>query len=153
MSSDCNGDDPKFNWNMGGRLYSHSESNYQQMDSADRLRMTINEEPVCEIDIRASYLTIFHAWYGERLDAANDPYDFPELGPEARDVVKMWVTASFGSNAPITKWPKELAAKYREKTGKKLGKRYAASKVSEKVLERFPLLARLGEIVEGKKRG
>ena len=31
----------------------------------------------------------------------NDPYDVPGLGPEARDVVKMWVTASFGNNAPI----------------------------------------------------
>ena len=53
-----NGDHPKFNWNMGGRLYSYGESNYQQMESADRLRMTINGEEVCEIDIRASYLTI-----------------------------------------------------------------------------------------------
>ena len=74
-----NGDDSKFNWNMGGRLYSHTESNYQQMDSADRLRMTISGFPVCEIDIRASYLTIFHAWYGEKLDATKDPYDFPSL--------------------------------------------------------------------------
>ena len=60
---------PKFNWNMGGRLYSHGESNYQQMESADRLRMTINGEEVCEIDIRASYLTIFHALYDEPFDA------------------------------------------------------------------------------------
>ena len=65
----------------------------------------------------------------------------------------MWVTASFGNNKPITKWPKELVAKYQEKTGRKLGKRYSAAKVGEKVIERFPLLARLGEIVEGKKRG
>ena len=40
-----NGDHPKFNWDMGGRLYSYGESNYQQMESADRLRMTINGEP------------------------------------------------------------------------------------------------------------
>jgi hypothetical protein len=148
-----NGDHPKFNWNMGGRLYSYGENNYQQMDRADRLRMTINHDRVCEIDIRASYLTIFHALYGVDFDATEDPYVVPGLGEEARDVVKMWITASFGNNAPITKWPRELTAKYRERTGKTLGKRYAASKISEKVIERFPLLARLGESVNGIERG
>ena len=148
-----NGDHPAFNWNMGGRLYSYGESNYQQMERADRLRMRINGEPVCEIDIRASYLTIFHALYGEELDATKDPYVVPGLGEEARDIVKIWITASFGNNAPITKWPRELAAKYREKTGKKLGKRYSASKVRDKVMQAFPLLARLGEIVNGRERG
>lgn len=148
-----NGDCPEFEWNMGGRLYSYGEANYQQMDRADRLRMTINGEPVCEIDIRASYLTIFHALYGERFDATKDPYDVPGLGLEARDVVKMWVTASFGNNAPITKWPKELVAKYREKTGKSLGKHYSASKIGERVTQSFPLLRRLGEIVNGRERG
>ena len=148
-----NGDHPKFDWNMGGRLYSYGEGNYQQMERADRLRMTINGEPVCEIDIRASYLTIFHARYGESFDATKDPYDVPGLGPEARDVVKMWITASFGNNAPITKWPKELVAKYRERTGKTLGKRHSAAKIGKKVLEAFPLLTRLGEIIDEQKRG
>jgi hypothetical protein len=148
-----NGDHPKFDWNMGGRLYSYREFNYQQLDRADRLKMTINGEPVCEIDIRASYLTIFHALYDEPFDPTNDPYDVAGLGRDARDVVKMWVTASFGNNAPITKWPKELVAKYREKTGKTLGKRYPASTVGEKVMQSLPLLRRLGEVVDGKERG
>ena len=68
-----NGDHPMFNWDMGGRLYGYGEFDYQQMERADRLRMTINGEPVCEIDIRASYLTIFHALYGERFDADATP--------------------------------------------------------------------------------
>jgi hypothetical protein len=148
-----NGDHPKFNWNMGGRLYSYGEKNYQQMEKIDRLRMTINGQRVCEIDIRASYLSIFHALYGEDFDATDDPYVLPGLGEEARDVVKMWITASFGNNAPITKWPRPLVAKYRENTGKTLGKRYAASKVKDKVMQAFPLLARLGEIVNGIERG
>lgn len=147
-----NGDHPKFNWNMGGRLYSYGEFNYQQLDRAERLKMTINGEPVCEIDIRASYLTIFHALYDEPFDPTNDPYDVAGLGPEARDVVKMWITASFGNNAPITKWPKELVAKYREKTGETLGKRYPASKVGERVMQAFPLLRRIGEVVDGRER-
>jgi hypothetical protein len=148
-----NGDHPKFDWNMGGRLYSYGEFNYQQLDRTQRLRMAINSEPVCEIDIRASYLTIFHALYDEPFDPTNDPYDVKGLGPEARDVVKMWITASFGNNAPITKWPKELVAKHREKTGETLGKRYPASKVGEMVTQAFPLLRRIGEMVDGRERG
>lgn len=140
-----NGDDPRFNWNMGGRLYSHTERSYQQMDRSDRLRMKIGGMPVCEIDIRASYLTIFHALHGKPFDTESDPYDIAGLGPEARDVVKMWITASFGNNAPINRWPKELVAKYREKTGKKLGKRYSAGKIGELVVQSIPLLAKLGE--------
>jgi len=123
------------------------------MEQADRLQMRIDGRRVCEIDIRASYLTIFHALYGESFDATKDPYVVPGLGEEGRDAVKMWITASFGNNAPITKWPRELVAKYREKTGKTLGKRYAASKVSNKVMQAFPLLARLGEVVNGIARG
>jgi len=95
---------------MGGRLYSYGDYSYQLLSGEDRLRMTINGEPVCEIDIRASYLTIFHALYGERLDLIKDPYILPELGTEARGVVKMWITASFGNNAPLMKWPRELVA-------------------------------------------
>ena len=139
------GDDPRFNWNMGGRLYSHTERSYQQMDRSDRLRMKISGTPVCEIDIRASYLTIFHALYGKPFDPKNDPYDLPDLGPEGREVVKMWITASFGSNAPINRWPTELVAKYRERTGRKLGKRYSAAKIGELIVQSIPLLAKLGE--------
>ena len=75
-----NGDHPKFNWNMGGRLYSYGENNYQQMEQADRLRMRISDGRVCEIDIRASYLTIFHALYSETFDATKDPYVVLGLG-------------------------------------------------------------------------
>src|SRR5262249_29124081 len=148
-----NGDHPKFDWNMGGRLYSYGEFNYQQLERTERLKMTINGEAVCEIDIRASYLTIFHALYDDLFDPTNDPYDVAGLGREARDVVKMWVTASFGNNAPITKWPKELVTKHREKTGETLGERYPASKVGERVMEAFPLLRRIGEVVGGRERG
>ena len=146
-----NGDDPAFKWNMGGRLYSYGEGNYQQMSREERLRMSLNLEPVCEIDIRASYLTIFHAWFGEQLDPERDPYDI--LGAEHRDLVKMWVTASFGNNAPITKWPKEIRKSYLEKTGKTISKKHSAAKVGAKVMAIYPLLARLGETANGHKCG
>ena len=148
-----NGDDPAFEWNMGGRLYSYGEGNYQQMNREERLRMFINLDAVCEIDIRASYLTIFHAWFGERLDPERDPYDVDGLGSEHRDLVKMWVTASFGNNAPITKWPKDVRKSYLEKTGKTISKKFSAAKVGAKVMAAYPLLGRLGETVNGHKCG
>jgi hypothetical protein len=148
-----NGDDPAFNWNMGGRLYSYGQGNYQQMSREERLRMIINLDAVCEIDIRASYLTIFHAWFGEQLDPEHDPYDIQGLGIEHRDLVKRWVTASFGNDAPITKWPKEIRKSYLEKTGKTISKKNSAAKIGAKVLATYPLLARLGETVNGHKCG
>jgi hypothetical protein len=105
--------------------------------------------PVCEIDIRASYLTIFHALHGKPFDTESDPYDIAGLGPEARDVVKMWITASFGNNAPINRWPTELVAKYRERTGRKLGKHYSAAKIGQLVVQSIPLLAKLHEHKNG----
>jgi hypothetical protein len=75
---------------------------------AKRLEMTINGSPVVEIDLRASYLTIFHAWHGVQLDPNQDPYAIPGLGGEARDIVKLWVAATFGNSALLRKWPSDL---------------------------------------------
>src|SRR4029077_3184664 len=90
------GDDPAFNWNKGGRLYSQGDQSYQRLKQTERLRMTIHGEEVVEIDIRASYLTIYHAHYGAPLDPdpERDPYDLPGLGAEARNVVKLWFVAT-----------------------------------------------------------
>jgi hypothetical protein len=47
-----NGDNPRFLWNMGGRLYSqHFTDSYQVMSAEQRLKMMINGEPVAELDI------------------------------------------------------------------------------------------------------
>ena len=55
-----------------------------------RLRMTINGKPVCEIDVRASYLTILHARHNVPFEVSeeHDPYDIPGL---SRFAVKSWV--------------------------------------------------------------
>ena len=55
-----NGDGAGFNWNYGGRLYGQPPAtNYQQMSKKARLKMTFNGEALAELDIRASYLTLF----------------------------------------------------------------------------------------------
>ena len=130
---------------MGGRLYSQpSGANYQQMPREQRLQMTISGEPVCEIDIRASYLTIFHGWNGRRLAPSRDPYDLPGLGPEGRQAVKLWFVATFG-NAHLKKWPREMAQEYRDETGRKLESEFPFALIREKALKAFPLLERWGQ--------
>jgi hypothetical protein len=85
------GDHPAFKWNLGGRFYSQGADSYQQMKSTERLKMTIDGKPVCELDIKASYLTIFQARGGQPVDFA-DPYAAGELGttPEGIHHGNVW---------------------------------------------------------------
>jgi hypothetical protein len=63
-----------YSWQKGGRLYSQCHGSYQLMPEPNRLEMKINGEPVAEIDIKASHLTIYHAMVGEPLEGRADPY-------------------------------------------------------------------------------
>ena len=145
-----NGDDPHFNWDRGGRLYSQpANSNYQQQSKTKRLEMTINASPVVEIDLRASYLTIFHAWHGLQLARDKDPYVIPESGEEAREIVKLWVAATFGNAGPLRKWPKDLLKNYEQEHGHPLDtKRYSAAKLGELIINHHPLLGLWGQPME-----
>jgi hypothetical protein len=149
-----NGDAPHFNWDQGGRLYSTpANTNYQQQSGAKRLEMTINGSPVVEIDLRASYLTIFHAWHGVQLDLDKDPYVIPELGAKARDIVKLWVAATFGSTTPLIKWPSDLLKDYEEEHGHPLDrKRYSVVKLRDKIIAHHPILERWGQPIDGRVR-
>ena len=138
------GDHPAFAWNKGGRMYSQGDDSYQRLSRDDRLRMTINGEEVCEIDIRASYLTIYHAHYGAPLDRERDPYALPGFPAEARDILKLWFVATFGNNGHLDRWPRETAAEYREKQGRELGKRYPVKRIRKIAIEQFPLLEKWG---------
>src|SRR5260370_35588783 len=76
--------------------------------------MTINGAPVVEIDIRASYLTIFHAWHGVQLDRDADPYVIRALGEAGRDAVKLWMVGTIGNTERLTRWTRELIKDYNE---------------------------------------
>jgi hypothetical protein len=138
------GDHPSFDWNKGGRMYSQGDDSYQRLSQDERLRMTINGEPVCEIDIRASYLTIYHAHFGVPLDAERDPYELPGLPAEARGVIKLWFVATFGNNGHLDRWPREIAKKYKEEHGRPIGKHYPVKRIREKALKLYPLLEKWG---------
>ena len=114
-------------WKKGGRLYSAGEDNYQQMPEPERLKMTINGEPVAEIDVRASQLTIYHAMVGKPLEGSSDPY---VVGGVDRSIAKLWVLATFGNSKPATRWPPEMVKDYKKETGKDLGKQAKARDVA-----------------------
>jgi hypothetical protein len=143
-----NGDEPNFDWNKGGRLYSPGEDSYQQIPREARLRMTINGEPLCEIDVRASYLTILHARHHAPFEVSeeNDPYDIPGL---SRFAVKSWVAIFFGSKKLPKKWPEDVRDEYAEENnGRDLSKDFSIKKVGIRATEKFPLLARWGDLQE-----
>jgi hypothetical protein len=107
-------------WKKGGRLYSIGENCYQRLPEAERLKMTINGEPVAEIDIKASFLTIYHALLKQPLQGTGDPY--AAIAGIDRSIVKQWTTISFGNSKPATRWPPKMAKDFKKETGKLLGK-------------------------------
>jgi hypothetical protein len=147
------GDHEKFAWDLGGRLYScPSYDNYQQMGGAKRSKITIDGRPLCELDIKASTLTIFQALGDEPLDFVNDPDLDPYALPGCpREVVKALITATFGQGQLPAKWPQKASRDYRAGllvegeglTERGLGKRYPIAQVRDAVASAYPLLAEL----------
>jgi hypothetical protein len=147
------GDHPNFNWKLGGRLYSVA-GGYQRLSGAARLKMTIDGKPLCDLDIKSSSLTIFHALRGQPLDVASgvDPYQAGELSATPRDVVKAFITATFGQGQFPARWPPETAKAYQETTGQSLGRQYPISRVRDAVAKAYPLLRALKGVTTGRCR-
>jgi hypothetical protein len=140
-----------YGWNIGGRLYSTGEGSYQTMGKDDRLRMTIDGEPVVELDVQASHLTIFQAQQGNPLDvySGEDPYsltalDTGEVFP--REVVKAYIAACFGKGQPLGKrWGQKAARDWQETRGSRLEDDYPLHRVAKTVHLTYPALAALNE--------
>jgi hypothetical protein len=140
-----NGDDPHFSWNMGGRLYSqHFSESYQVLSAAKRARMTINGERVAEIDIRASYLTIFLSLHGIQLDPQRDPYLLEGHGASDRPAVKAWMVATFGNTKPIRRWPPKMLQKSPELV------EYKVAEITKAAVAHYPALQNWGEPLNGR---
>ena len=77
----------------------------------------------------------------------------PELGEEARPIVKLWVAATFGKTAPLRKWPSDLLKNYEEEHKRPLDrKRYSLSRLREKVVAHHPILDLWGKPLDGRVR-
>lgn len=141
----------KYKLNRGGRLYSQPPmpaTNYQNMPQQRRLELRIDGEPVSEIDISASFLTIFYAAHGKRIEM-NDAYSgIVGLDGLDRAIVKFWVNASFGNRSLITRWSADLkkafAKRYRENGWTIDSEKHSVRSVREKTLAFYPLLAQWG---------
>jgi hypothetical protein len=145
------GDAPGFNFDYGGRLYSQSPAqslNYQHMSSEKRLELLIDDEPVAEVDISASYLTIYAAAHGFPLDPSS-VYDVLGSGDYERAVAKHWFVASFGNSNLVSRWSQDQKtdfAKKHEAYGWRLNaKTQSAADVRTRVLEQYPTLKSWGQ--------
>jgi hypothetical protein len=119
-------------WRLYGRLHAVGDGNYQSMPADRRVNdIRINGEPVVEIDISASHLSIMHALMSLPLPES-DPYAIP--GPN-RKVVKVWINATLGKGSPVRKWPKKRLAKMPELAA------LDPLKVMAAVLKQYPWLA------------
>ena len=128
------GNHPAFNWDRGCRLYAVGADSYQLLKKAERLKMKIDGKPVAEIDINASFLRIFHSLIDQPLPDRDDPYTVDGL---PRDVVKAWVTATFGHDRFHQYWPPNLNKRLRD-DGIDTSKGMSMTKVQEKVVEAIP---------------
>ena len=141
------GDEEGFAWNKGGRLYSDGKGSYQNIPRSERLKITIDGERVCEIDIRASYLTILHALYHVpfRVSAEVDPYQVAGI---PRNVVKAWCTVRFGTKGARTRWPADAIEKYAEDNGGSDLREFKIRDVEREFCRKFPLMGGWSELKE-----
>jgi len=139
------GDHPQFAWNLGGRVYARGEPSYQLLSEDARLRMRIDGEPVAEVDISGSHLTLLYGRHGIPFDPAHDPYDVPGI---PRDVVKAWMVTTLGRNGFPSRWPSEHAKTLNQvEEGTTL--RYPVKLITSAILQHHPVLARWPNRDEG----
>jgi hypothetical protein len=73
------------------------------MKKSDRPNLKIDGEPIVEIDINASYISILHGISGYPLPQRDDLYD---IGGLDRTIIKAWVSSTIGHHCFHTRWPK-----------------------------------------------
>ena len=127
---------------LHGRWYAvGSDGVYQRMSEAERLDITINGEPVSEIDVTASHLAILLAMFGQPMPNG-DPYEAEGFD---RATVKAWITATLGKGSPVKRWAASVKATIRTQDARKVGaavlSRYA---FLEKPWSHLPPLSGLG---------
>lgn len=130
-----------FGWKHGGRLYSFGDGHFQGMSKEDRLKIEINGEPVVELDVKASHLTIYCGLTGEGASLGRDPYKITGL---PRELVKAWVVKAFGTGDLPKKYPQYAYADYKAAhPGKELGKDHPIHQVEAAIVKRYPTLKKL----------
>jgi hypothetical protein len=107
------------NWRLGGRWYAagHDQgSAYLYLPERERLRdIRINGEPVVEVDVKASHLTILHGLLGLVLPE----HDLYTIHPDIpRDTAKAWLTTNLGKGKAGFRWSSSVRHELRTVKGK-----------------------------------
>ncbi|WBU53578.1 hypothetical protein [Paracoccus sp. SCSIO 75233] len=134
-----NADADNFDFNKGGRLY----GKFQEMSRNDRQKIRIDGEPVTELDLKASHLSILYAWIHNAIPE-RDPYVFEGL---PRPVVKLVITAMIGKGENyLNRWPQkgrqELSAQLKL-TPQQFSRKYPIQEVQKRILKRHSVLHQL----------
>jgi hypothetical protein len=128
----------KLDWSLHGRWYVPGADSYQGMSAEERLEITIAGEPVVEIDIKASLISLLHGVLGLPLPA-DDLYSIPRV---PRDGVKAWINATLGKGSPVVRWSKQTLADHPAVAD------HDARAVGALVMARYPFLANPWVVVE-----
>jgi len=131
------GDVEGFDFQWGGRIYGVGDYSYQNMKKSDRPNLKIDGEPIVEIDINASYLSILHGISGYPLPQRDDLYD---IGGVDRTIIKAWVSSTMGHHCFHSRWPKNAIQEIRD-AGIEKPKEMTMTSLQPTVLDHFPMLA------------
>jgi len=127
----------------GGRLYAEGGS-YQLLNSAKRLQIKIDDEPVAEVDITASHFTLI-CLVASMLDARVIPVDSKEdpyrIKGIPRAVVKQWIIAYSAKLKPLIRWSTDSVGKLREKHINLAD--YPVKDVGKVIVSKYPFLETL----------
>jgi len=102
------------NWRLGGRWYAagHDEgSAYLYLPERERLRtILINGEPVVEVDVKASHLTILHGLLCLPLPVGDLYVVHPDI---PRAIAKAWLTTNLGKGKAGARWSSSVEKELR----------------------------------------
>ncbi|WP_295512956.1 hypothetical protein [uncultured Sulfitobacter sp.] len=133
-----------FDWNYGGRFYGPRYC-YLNWPSDLRKDITINGEPVYEIDISACQLTLIYGLLKEPLDLTLDLYQIEGL---ARDDVKKTINLIIGlGEVPSDDWGKYDNTKFNQIKHAVLGKHPILTKLEDSQLSSIRLQAVESDII------
>ena len=128
-----------------GRVY----GDWQNVSAEKRLHFTIENEPVCQIDIKASFLFLASCRVGVPLPNMEDPYKalmFVGTHPEYRDLAKILVSTILSSKVPKAFSSKKHDFDGEEKTLKErfnIGNNITIKPFIDDIMSSYPYLRRL----------
>ena len=124
---------------FGGRIYAQGPDNYQNGISKDeRQRITINGEPVAELDLSASFLSIALALLDQPAPEG-DPYALPGLEEAHRTAIKQWFVVFWQTGKAPNKWS--------DKTPQTIRDSIPPTDITGPAFERYPALKDIKSIV------